>query len=90
MASRMKTGKKRKRRHYADDFKEQAVQLLVDGHSTASVATRLGLPGTNLLYKWKREMLGRGGVASHFGRPLSSRRLNLFFRLGIASTCCLR
>ena len=35
--------------------------MLLDGHSAASVAERLGLAGTNLLYRWKREQLERTG-----------------------------
>ena len=35
--------------------------MLLDGHSAASVAERLGLSGTNLLYRWKREQLERTG-----------------------------
>ena len=47
-----KSGKKtrRKRRHYSREFKEEAVQMLLDGHSAASVAENLGLPNTNPLY----------------------------------------
>mgnify|MGYP000072155286 CR=1 FL=1 len=35
--------------------------MILDGHSAASVAERLGLAGTNLLYRWKREELERTG-----------------------------
>ena len=35
--------------------------MLLDGHSASSVAERLGLSGTNLLYRWKREQLERTG-----------------------------
>ena len=35
--------------------------MMLDGHSAASVAERLGLVGTNLLYRWKREQLERTG-----------------------------
>jgi transposase len=43
----------------------EAVQMLLDGHTGASVAERLGLSGTNLLYRWKREQLAQSGpVAS--------------------------
>jgi hypothetical protein len=30
------------RRQYSDEFKAEAVQMLLDGHSTESVASRLG------------------------------------------------
>ena len=54
------------RRVYPDEFKEEAVQMLLDGHSAGSVCERLGLSGTNLLYRWKKDFLRReGGVASN-------------------------
>ena len=52
------------RRSYADEFKQEAVQMLLDGHSASSVADRLGLSGTNVLYRWKREAIGKGGAAA--------------------------
>ena len=63
-----KKNKKRRsaaRRIYTSDFKQEAVQMLLDGHSASSVCERLGLSGTNLLHRWKKEFLGReGGIAS--------------------------
>ena len=44
---------KRTRRSFTDEFKREAVALLLDGHSASSVADRLGLANTNLLYRWK-------------------------------------
>jgi transposase len=39
--------------------------MLLDGHSAPSVVERLGLSGTNLLYRWKRDQLDQSGpVAS--------------------------
>lgn len=53
------------RRKFPDDFKRDAVQMLLDGHSAASIVDRLGLSGTNMLYRWKREQLQNSGpVAS--------------------------
>ena len=53
------------RRQFTEEFKKDAVQMLLDGHSAPSVADRLGLSGTNLLYRWKRELLRDSGpVAS--------------------------
>ena len=53
------------RRSYTDEFKAEAVQMLLDGHTAPSVKTRLGLPNTNLLYRWKQEQLTQSGpVAS--------------------------
>ena len=63
-----KTGKSksRSRRVYPDEFKQEAVQMLLDGHAAGSVCERLGLSGTNLLYRWKKETLGKeGGVAAN-------------------------
>ena len=42
------------RRVYTEDFKRQAVQMLLDGHSAQSIAERLGITGTNLLYHWNQ------------------------------------
>jgi len=52
---------RRSRLSYPDEFKREAVQMLLDGHSAPSVAERLGLAGTNQLYRWKREQLERSG-----------------------------
>ena len=53
------------RRQFTEEFKRDAVQMLLDGHSAPSVVERLGLSGTNLLYRWKREQLNESGpVAS--------------------------
>lgn len=54
------------RRSYTAEFKQEAVQMLLDGHTAASVCERLGLSSVNLLYRWKKEVLGReGGMASN-------------------------
>ncbi len=53
------------RRVYPQEFKEEAVQMLLDGHSASSVCDRLGLSGTGLLYRWKKGFLGKeGAIAS--------------------------
>ncbi len=53
------------RRVYTREFKQDAVQMLIDGHSAGSVCQRLGLSGPNLLYRWKKEFLRReDGIAS--------------------------
>lgn len=49
------------RRQYTEEFRREAVQMLLDGHSANSVTQRLGLSGTNLLYRWKREQMERSG-----------------------------
>src|SRR5437764_14354131 len=48
-------------REFTEEFRREAVQMLLDGHSAASIAQRLGLSGTNLLYRWKRDQLERTG-----------------------------
>jgi transposase len=53
------------RRVYPDELKQEAVQMLLDGHSAPSVARNLGIRHTALLYRWKAEALGQQGqVAS--------------------------
>jgi transposase len=49
------------RREFTEEFRREAVGMMLDGHTAASVAERLGLSGTNLLYRWKREQLERTG-----------------------------
>jgi transposase len=55
---------RRLRRSYPDDFKQDAVQMLLDGHTAQSIVERLGLSSTNTLYRWKREQLQRSGPAA--------------------------
>ncbi|TWT59620.1 transposase [Rubinisphaera italica] len=56
---------KRGRREYTDEFKEEAVQMLLDGHTAVSVVKRLGISNINVLYRWKKLQLERSGpVAS--------------------------
>jgi len=50
-----------RRREFTEEFRREAVQMMLDGHTATSVAERLGLSGTNLLYRWKREQLERTG-----------------------------
>lgn len=53
------------RRRYSEEFKDDAVQIVLDGLTAPSVKDRLGLPNTNMLYRWKQEYLARSGpVAS--------------------------
>ena len=56
--------KVRQRRTFSQEFKQEAVQMLLDGHSAVSVAERLGLPGPSLLYRWKRDALRHAGPAA--------------------------
>ena len=52
------------RRQYSDELKAEAVQMVLDGHSAASVASRLGLSSTNVLYRWKAKVLSESGPAA--------------------------
>ena len=54
----------RGRRTFNEEFKQQAVQMLIDGHSASSVAKNLGIKNVNNLYRWKNEVLARGGPAT--------------------------
>ena len=57
--------KKPSRRQYTDEFKEEAVQLLLDGYTAPQVVDRLGISNVNVLYRWKQEQLEKSGpVAS--------------------------
>lgn len=64
----------RERRLFTDEFKQQAVQMILDGHSMASVSENLGIGNTNLLYRWKAEVLAKSGPAA---KALDSQVLEL-------------
>jgi transposase len=56
---------KGRRQQYTDEFRREAVQMMLDGHSAKSVAERLGLSSETLLYNWKARLLREAGpVAS--------------------------
>lgn len=50
-----------RRRQYTEEFKQEAVQMMLDGHSAASIAERLGIPDYHLLYRWKEARLRQAG-----------------------------
>ncbi len=52
------------RRRFTEEFKAEAVQMVLDGHSVASVCQRLGLSGPTVLYRWKRQLIRQGGAAA--------------------------
>jgi transposase-like protein len=62
------------RRVYTDEFKRNAVAMLLDGHSATSIAERLGISGTNLLYRWKQQQVAAAGPV---GEVLDSRIVQL-------------
>lgn len=49
------------RRRFTQEFKQQAVQMLLDGYSASSVSENLGIGNTNLVYRWKAEQVAEGG-----------------------------
>ena len=51
------------RRVFTQEFKQDAVRLLLDGHSASSIAERLGI-ATNLLYRWKSDQIQESGPAA--------------------------
>jgi transposase len=60
-AGKQEPPKRARRREFTEEFRREAVQMMLDGHAAASVAERLGISGTNLLYRWKSEHLQRSG-----------------------------
>lgn len=59
MSKKKPSSRKRTRRRFTQEFKDEAVRMLLDGHSASSVCERLGLSSTNSLYRWKKEFLGK-------------------------------
>ena len=49
------------RRKFTAEFKREAVQMMLDGHSAASISKNLGIKNANVLYRWKAEALTRSG-----------------------------
>jgi transposase len=49
------------RRVYDEDFKREAVQMLLDGHSAKSVAERLGITCPTIVRRWKSQQLAEAG-----------------------------
>jgi transposase len=57
-------GSRSSRRQYPKELKEEAVRMVLDGHSVASVCERLGLSSVTLLYNWKRKLVEQGGATA--------------------------
>jgi transposase len=64
MAGNSRRGKRGGRRVYSDEFKGEAVQMLLDGHRAEAVASNLGLSSVSLLYRWKAKLLRQNGPAA--------------------------
>ena len=62
--SKSKNRPKKFRRQFDKTFKQKAVQMMLDGHSASSVSQNLGINNTNLLYRWKTEVLHDGGQSA--------------------------
>jgi transposase len=62
MAGNSSRRKRRGRRVYTDELKGEAVQMLLDGHRAASVASNLGLSSASLLYRWRAKLLRQNGT----------------------------
>lgn len=61
MAKKHRKTVQRTRRTFTEEFKQQAVQMLLDGYSASSVSENLGIGNTNLVYRWKAEQVAAGG-----------------------------
>ena len=61
MASKQRNSQSTECKHYSEEFKREAVQMLLDGHSATSIIKRLGIPGATMLYRWRREERERSG-----------------------------
>jgi len=60
---------KRKRRKFTNEFKEEAVKLVLDeGYRVSEAARNLGIH-ENLLRRWKREYEGGNKEGSDLGSP---------------------
>ena len=64
MSRKKPVGPAGSRRSYPEEFRREAVQMLLDGHSAPSVAERLGLSSPNILYFWKKKSLDPAGPAA--------------------------
>ncbi len=65
MPRKKQSSGKSSRRVFTKEFKEEAVQMLLDGHSASSIVARLGLSGTNILYRWKSQQLQASGPVAN-------------------------
>ena len=64
------------RRKYDQEFKEEAVRLVLEGQSATEVAADLGI-GVNLLYRWKSTVLDEGRLPATAGMDAEIQRLRL-------------
>ena len=71
MAKRKSKSSKRSRRTFTKEFKQEAVQMVLDGHSAPSLSKNLGIGNTNLIYRWKAEYVLRRHSAIDYLSPTS-------------------
>ena len=64
MAKKPRQSPKRSRRKFDREFKQQAVQMYLDGYSAKSVSENLGIGNVNLVHRWKAELVAEGGVVA--------------------------
>lgn len=64
------------RRKCDQEFKEEAVRLVLEGQSATEVAADLGI-GVNLLYRWKSKVLDEGRLPATAGMDAEIQRLRL-------------
>jgi transposase len=53
-----------KKREFTKEFKQEAVQMTLDGLTAAVVAERLGIGNPQLVQRWKRQLLKASGPAA--------------------------
>ena len=63
MAKKHTQEQSKPKRVFTAEFEQEAVQMMLDGHSANSVAERLGITA-NLLYRWKAQILQESGPAA--------------------------
>lgn len=61
MAIRKSKSAKPTRRTFTKEFKREAVQMVIDGHSASLVSKNLGIKNPNLIYRWKAELIDESG-----------------------------
>ena len=68
---------KKQSRIYPVSLKNEAVAMLEEGHSAKSIADRLGLPRTNLIYKWRDRMKQLSGETNQEAQSIEELKAEL-------------
>ena len=61
MAKIKRKSSKSTRRTFNREFKQQAVQMLLDGYTAKSVTENLSIENASLVNRWKAELIRAGG-----------------------------